>query len=398
MTDQVLSGVKVLDLTHHIAGPYCSKLFADFGADVIKVERPGTGDPSRSEGPFPGDVAHPEKSGLFMHLNTNKFGVTLNLKSNQGIEILKTLAQDADIIIENFRPGVLQNLGIDYNILSQQNPRLILTHISNFGQSGPYKDYKATELTAFAVAARVFRQGEGDKPPVKYAGNVIQYLAGTKAASATMFAFFGAQFQGIGQEVDVSVQEILAGATDAGLTSYGYSSQIPHRADAPAAGFVSCADGFVQFRTAGGNPRMWNRLVQLLEMPELGEDSRFLTPALRMQNRDELSNIVMPWLMTQNKRDIAEKAQAIGLNATPVFDIGEVAEDRHNKERGFFVEIEHPVAGTFKYPGAPFKLQEGGWQIRRPAPLLGQHNYEIYQDKLGYTDQDISNLESSGVI
>ena len=143
---------------------------------------------------------------------------------------------------------------------------------------------------------------------------------------------------------------------------------------------------------------MWNRLVQLLEMPELGEDSRFLTPALRMQNRDELSNIVMPWLMTQNKRDIAEKAQAIGLNATPVFDIGEVAEDRHNKERGFFVEIEHPVAGTFKYPGAPFKLQEGGWQIRRPAPLLGQHNYEIYQDKLGYTDQDISNLESSGVI
>ena len=398
MTDQVLSGVKVLDLTHHIAGPYCSKLFADYGADVIKVERPETGDPSRYEGPFPGDIAHPEKSGLFMHLNTNKFGVTLNLKETQGIEILNKLAQDSDIIIENFRPGVLQSLGLDYNLLSQHNPRLVLTHISNFGQTGPYKDYKATELTAFAVAARVFRQGEGDKPPVKYAGNVIQYLTGTKAASATMFAFFGAQFQGIGQEVDVSVQEVLAGATDSMVMGYGYTNEHPHRRESLGAGFVQCADGYIQFPVTGGNPRMWNRLVQLLEMPELGEDPRFLTPALRMQNQADIAEIVLPWLMTQNKRDIAEKSQALGFNAAPVLDIGEVVEDPHHNERGFFVDIDHPVAGNFRYPGAPFKLQEGGWQIRRPAPLLGQHNNEIYQGKLGYTEQELSNLQASGVI
>ena len=143
---------------------------------------------------------------------------------------------------------------------------------------------------------------------------------------------------------------------------------------------------------------MWGRLVQLLEMPELEKDSRFLTPALRTQNRNDLAEIVMPWLMTQNKRDIASRAQALGLNATPVLDIGEVAEDVHHNERGFFVEVDHPVAGRFRYPGAPFKLQEGGREVRSPAPLLGQHNQEIYCDRLGYSKEDLVRLRALGVI
>jgi formyl-CoA transferase len=179
---------------------------------------------------------------------------------------------------------------------------------------------------------------------------------------------------------------------------YGYTNEHPHRRESLGAGFVQCADGYIQFPVTGGNPRMWNRLVQLLEMPELGEDPRFLTPALRMQNQADIAEIVLPWLMTQNKRDIAEKSQALGFNAAPVLDISEVIEDPHHNERGFFVDIDHPVAGNFRYPGAPFKLQEGGWQIRRPAPLLGQHNNEIYQGKLGYTEQELSNLHASGVI
>ena len=398
MAEQVLTGVKVLDLTHHIAGPYCSKLFADYGAEVIKVEQPGGGDPARAEGPFPGDVPHPEKSGLFLHLNTNKLGITLNLKNPAGVEIFKRLAQEADIVVENFRPGVLASMGLSYEVLAEHNSRLVLTHISNFGQTGPYRDYKATELTAFGIASRMSRQGQEDKPPVRYADNVVQYLAGCKAASATAIAFFGAQFHSMGQEVDVSIQEVLAGATDAGLTSYGYSGQVPHRADSPAEAFVNCADGVVQFRVAGGNPRMWHRMVQLLEMPELEEDPRFLTPALRTQNRSDLADIVLPWLMTQKKRDIAEKAQALGLNAAPVLDIGEVAEDSHNKERGFFVEVDHPIAGRFRYPGAPFKLQEGGWEVRYPAPLLGQHNQDIYCHRLGYSKEDLVRLRASGVI
>ena len=398
MADQVLSGVRVLDATHHIAGPYCTKLFADYGAEVIKVERPRSGDAARADGPFPGDVPHPEKSGLFLHLNTNKLGITLNLKSAPGVEIFKRLAQEADIVVENFRPGVLASMGLGYEVLAEHNPRLVLTHISNFGQSGPYRDYKATELTAFAIATRMSRQGQEDGPPVRYAGNVVQYLAGCKAASATMVAFFGAQFHDIGQEVDVSIHEVLVGATDAGLNSYSYTKHIPHRADIPAANFAACADGFIQFRTAGGNPRMWNRLLQLMEMPELAEDPRFLTPTLRTQNQDDIAEIVVPWLMTQNKRDIAEKAQALGLNAAPVLDIGEVTEDPHNKERGFFVEVDHPVAGQFRYPGAPFKLQEGGWEVRSPAPLLGQHNQEVFCHRLGYSKEDLVRLATLGVI
>ena len=143
---------------------------------------------------------------------------------------------------------------------------------------------------------------------------------------------------------------------------------------------------------------MWNRLVQLLEMPELAEDPRFLTPALRTQNQSDIAEIVLPWLMTQKKRDIADKSQALGFNAAPVLDIGEVVEDPHHNERGFFVEVEHPVAGRFRYPGAPFKLQEGGWEVRSPAPLLGQHNQEIYSDRLGYGKEDLVGLRSLGVI
>lgn len=398
MAEQVLSNIRVLDLTHHIAGPYCTKLLADYGAEVIKVERPGSGDPARALGPFPADEPHPERSGIFLHLNTNKLGITLNLKTPTGVAILKRLAQDADIVVENFRPGALASLGLSYAVLAQGNPRLVLTHISNFGQTGPYRDYKATELTAFALGSRMSLMGEADKPPVRYAGNVVQYLAGTKAAAATMVAFFGALVHGIGQEVDVSIQEVLLSGVDNRLVFYDYTKEIPHRSDSAGAGYVTCADGHVQFPVAAIQTRQWNRLVQLLGRPELKEDPRFLTPALRTQHRGDIEAIVRPWLMTQNKRDITTAAQAVGVFAGPVLDIGEVLEDPHHSERGYFVEIEHPVAGRLRYPGGAFKMQEGGWEVRCPAPLLGQHNQEIYCGRLGYSQADLVRLRALEVI
>ena len=214
MPEQALSDVKVLDLTWHIAGPYCTKLLAGYGAEVIKVERPGEGDPTRRMGPFFKDDPHPEKSGLFLHLNTNKKGITLNLKSATGKKILKALVSDADILVESFSPRVMPSLGLDYQTLEQINPKLVMVSISNFGQSGPYRDFKASEIVEYAMGGEMYSTGTAGREPLKLGGNVTQYQAGTVAAVATMGALYSAECQEVGQHVDVSIMETQAGSTD----------------------------------------------------------------------------------------------------------------------------------------------------------------------------------------
>ncbi len=193
MTEQALSDIRILDLTRYISGPYCTKLFADFGADVVKIEKPGEGDPARRMGPFFQDDPDPEKSGLFLHLNTNKRSVTLNLKSQAGKRILKELAKDVDILVENFSPRVMPALGLDYETLESINPRLVMASISNFGQTGPYRDFKASELIIYGMGGAMCTTGLGDCEPVKKGLNVIQYQGGNMAAAATMTALFGAR-------------------------------------------------------------------------------------------------------------------------------------------------------------------------------------------------------------
>ena len=199
--EQVLSDVKVLDLTHHIAGPYCTKLLADYGADVIKVEKPGEGDPTRRMGPFFEDDPHPEKSGLFLHLNTSKRGVTLNVRSETGKKVFKELAKGVDILVENFSPRVLPSLGLGYDTLEKINPKLVMTSISNFGQSGPYRDFKASELILYGMGGAMNNTGITGRYPLRKAGTVIQYQAGTIAALATMLALLANRSEGIGQHV-----------------------------------------------------------------------------------------------------------------------------------------------------------------------------------------------------
>ena len=198
MADQSLSDVKVLDLTWYIAGPYCTKLLADYGADVIKVERPGSGDPARSLGPFLGDDPHPEKSGLFLHLNTNKRSITLNLKSEMGKKIFKELVKEADILLESFSPRVMPSLGLSYEELEKINPRLVMTSISNFGQTGPYRDFRLSELVLSAMGTAMYIQGVPEREPVKIGGTVIQFQVGNIAAVATIFALYGSEVRGIG--------------------------------------------------------------------------------------------------------------------------------------------------------------------------------------------------------
>ncbi len=188
--ERALSGVRVLDLTHYIAGPYCTKMLSDYGADVVKVERPGLGDAARSLGPFLNDEPHPEKSGLFLYLNTNKKSITLNLKSATGVSILKELVKQSDILVENFSPRVMPSLGLDYKTLKKINPGLVMTSISNFGQTGPYRDYKATDLNIWGLSGILYECGEPNREPLKMGNNVSEYVAGLYAALTTLSALY----------------------------------------------------------------------------------------------------------------------------------------------------------------------------------------------------------------
>ncbi len=384
---QPLSDLRIIDLTQGIAGPYCTKLLADFGADVIKVERPGAGDFARSLGPFPGDVPHPEKSGLFLHLNTNKRSIVLDLKARQGAQVVQELARDADVLVESFRPGVMERLGLSYEVLSKINPNLVMTSLSNFGQTGPYRDYLASELTLFAMGGRMASSGLSDRYPLKLGGDHVQYQAGNVAAMSTLFAWWGAREAGIGgQQVDVSIFETQTGSINMrmrDLLLYQYTGERSRRrGDASIggypAGYYPCQDGYV---TTGGGGVRWPNTVALLGMPELLNDPRFAPPMgqLSLEGREEFeSTIWLPWLMERTKQQVVDECQAHGLLAAAVNTMAEVVDhNAHLDSRDYFVEVAHPVAGRFKYPGSPLYTPKGWWRIRRPAPLLGQHTQEV---------------------
>ena len=398
-----LSGVKVLDLTHWVAGPYCTKLLADYGSEVIKIEKPGEGDATRRLGPFLQDEPHPEKSGMFLHLNTNKKGITLNLKTTMGIRIIKQLVQWADILVENFEPRVMPSLGLNYQTLRTINPNLVMTSISNFGQTGPYSDFKASEITLYAMGGAMNATGVPEQP-LKLAGFVAQYQAGTVAAVATMGAFIGAAVSGVGQHVDVSIMEVHSCGADRraqNLLSYGYSGAtsffrshrlglfiMPH-------GRYPCKDGFVEY--AGAGPIFWPRWARMLSMPELLEDPMF-SDLTDLGHKDEFEAIFLPWLSELSKKEAEEKAQREGIPAAAVQTPGEVVRDIHLNTRGFFVRVNHPETGQVIYPGAPFKMSKTPWEVRSSAPILGQHNNAVFCDLLGYNRSDIVRLREAGII
>jgi crotonobetainyl-CoA:carnitine CoA-transferase CaiB-like acyl-CoA transferase len=405
MAEAALADLTVLDLTHYIAGPYCTKLLADFGADVIKVERPDGGDAARRYGPFPHDAPHPEKSALFLHLNTNKRGITLNLKTAAGRDLFSALLPHVDVLVENYSPRVMPSLGLAYATLETLNPRLVMTSISNFGQTGPYRDYKAQDILIYAMGGPMHQTGVPERPPLKMAGNLMQYQAGSMAATATMVGVLAAGAQGVGQHIDVSLFETQAGSVDRRttyLTAYAYAGQQALRQHSGALGIFPrgiypCLDGYIYIHTSN---EWWPRLVQMLGRPDLLTDPHFATPAARLsaENQPAFDAIFYPWLLERTKQQIMECAQAARVLATAVNTPHDVLQDQHFHDRGFFVEVTHPDAGAVQQPGAPFRMSETPWRIRRPAPRLGQHNEEIYGGLLGLSKEELVVLREQGVI
>ena len=403
MTEMALGDLKVLDLTHHIAGSFCTKLLADYGADVVKIERPGIGDPARSIGPFHNDDPHPEKSLTFFYLNTNKRGVTLNLKSPTGRRILKELVADTDILVESFRPHVMPGHGLSYEVLRTVNPSLVMASITSFGQCGPYAEYKATELVIYGMGGAMYNTGYDDREPLGYGVPTAVYHAGAVAAAGTMGAFYGARYKGIGQHVDISIMECLLGSVDRrirNLLAYQYSGETDGRESLSggfANGYFLCKDGY--FVMAASGPFMFPRLVKMMGDPPEMTDPRYTT-AGGMRDpelRDRFETAVLSWAMEHTKAEIVALGEEHGLICAAVNNMDDVAEDRHFNERGVFVDIDHPVLGTVRSIGRPFVMNETPWKLRRPAPLLGQHNAEVY-GKLGYSGERLIRLRETGVI
>ena len=293
-TPGALSGVRVLDLTHHVAGPYCTKLLADFGAEVVKIERPGVGDAARRFGPFAGDDPHPDKSLLFAYLNTSKKSVTLDLKSPTGRRIFHRLLSETDILIEGFSPRVMPTLGLRFDRLAERYPGLVVVSISNFGQTGPYRDYRATDMIEYALGGLMYILGSYDRPPLKHAFRQAQFKAGTNAASAALIAFTHVQMTGEGQQVDVSIQESIASGLRDTTSLYPYSGAIrqreyPYTGEMPHSALPTKDGHAVPIHFGGVG---WEEAADFLGAPELKEE-RFSTPQGRLDNARELHDILI---------------------------------------------------------------------------------------------------------
>ena len=407
MAYQVLDDVKVIEVCHYIAGPYCCKMFADYGADVIKIEKPGEGDGARYLRPFAGDIPHQEKSGLFLNLNTNKRSITLNLQSEKGKEIFKNLVETADVVVESLSPGVIDRLGLGYIVLEKINPKLVMTSISNFGQYGPYRDFALSELTLNAVSGFMASCGLPDREPTKRGENCEQYQSGLTAFVATMGALFVSRFQGEGQYVDFSLMEAMLGSVDNGARdklSYLYSGMLLIRHDPRISSttimpqnITPCKDGFVQWRA---DPAWWPRYLDMLaggdeqKRKELGEQFPDLYDLDKLY---ESWAVCIAWSIDKTKKELMAEAQKYKVPCMMVSSPQDLLEDEHFRAVNYWLDIEHPVAGKFLYPGLPTRFPQFTEQANKPAPLLGQHTEEVLSE-LGYREDDIKGFKQTGII
>lgn len=387
-----LAGVRVLDLSQGIAGPLCAKLLADHGADVLKVEPP-QGEPGRRMPPFHHDEPHPEKSLFFLMLNLNKRGITLDLETGEGVALLRRLAIEADVVVESFSPGYLDGLGLGYGNLQALQPRLVMTSITPFGQTGPDSSLQGEEIVAYAAGGIMAISGTTDREPLKHGGFQAQYQAGLSAAMATEFALLQAEFQGAGEHVDLSVQEVVAATMVGPQSAYAWAGAVSGRRPPESGGLgtvMPCTDGyFVAQASWRGGPAGWETVAAFFDRPEL-RDARFADPALRIANAEELNTIL---LEAAKQRSMAEMFRTgsekhkmlVGIVQTPE----DLARCPQLEARDFFADVDHPVIGRVRVPFRLSNMSLTPARYRSPAPLLGQHNEEVFRGmRLGGTDLD----------
>ncbi|MBI3326683.1 MAG: CoA transferase [Nitrospinae bacterium] len=398
----ILDGVRVLELTHSVSGAFCAKLLADQGADTLKVEPPGRGDAARYEPPFIGGEPHPDRSSLFLAFNTNKRSITLDVTTPTGCDLLLRLIAKRDILIETFAPGYLAELGLGDEVLHQANLRLIVTSITPFGQTGPYRSYAGNDLIAQAMGGFLYTTGQADRPPMGTALEQMEIVAARNAVIATMAALLHQQDSGGSQHLDVSMMEAVVSTPPNFIHQYSFTGAIAGRGYSEQAIMdgmhLATQDSPVTLTTAGtgGNPmEAW---ATFLDEPRL-RDPKFSTGQGRTQHGEELLALIQARLAHWKAHDFMKEAMDRRLVVGVVQSPEEVVHCPHLAERGSFIALNHPEVGTLQYPGAGFLIDgdnplAGG----RAAPRLGEHNLEVYGGELGLSAAELVVLRAAGVV
>jgi len=392
-----LDGIKVLDLSRVLAGPYGTQILADHGAEVWKVEIPGKGDDTRAFGP----PFQNGESAYFMSVNRNKRSITINMKSNDGIEIIKNLLLKADVLIENFRPGTLDKFGLDADSALKMNPRLIYCSVSGFGQTGPWSRKPGYDLAIQGMGGIMSLTGEPDGPPAKVGTSIADIISGIYAAQGILLALVARNKTGRGQKIDISMLDgqISLLTYQAGI--YFAEGKSPmrkgnqHPTICPYETFKT-KDGYLNL--AVGNDKLWLSFCELINRPDLKSDERFTTNPKRVACRGILFPILSEIFSTRSTAEWISLLEKAGIPAGPIFTVEEVLEHEQTKAREMVVAMEHPKAGRIRLTGIPIKLSDTPGKIKTPPPVAGQHTEEILRNVLGYSKEKIEELRKSGAI
>ena len=398
--DGLLEGIRVLDLADEKAS-FCSKLLADMGASVIKIERPG-GDPSRKIGPFLGDSSHPERSLFFFHNNTNKLGITLNLEHIEGKKIFSRLVERADIMVESFPPGYLGELGLDFEMLGETNPKLILVSVTGFGQNGPRNKYKSCDIVTSAFSGQMYVSGSPSTPPLKPFGEQSYYTASLFAAVAILLALRKRAQSGKGEHIDISMQEAVVSTLEHVWVRYFYEKIISKRQGNLYWNnhfcILPCKDGHIVISLF----QQWETLVEWMASEGMAEDlieESWKEKEYRQNHLDHVIEVIQRWTRIHTARELFELGQLMHFPWAPIYSIREVLRSPHLNSRGFFIEVDHPeIATSIKVPGAPYKFNDCSLDRWKRAPLIGEDNIQIYQKELGLSDEELKRLYSIHVI
>jgi crotonobetainyl-CoA:carnitine CoA-transferase CaiB-like acyl-CoA transferase len=408
----MLSPYRVLDLTDE-KGLLCGKIMADLGADVVKVERPG-GDSARSFGPFYHDDPHPEKSLFWFAFNTNKRGITLDIETEDGRDVFRKLVKTADIVVESFPPGRMEELGLGYLSLGKINPRVILVSITPFGQTGPYKDFKSPDIVAWAMGGYMYSVGDADRAPVRISQHSQAYLhAGGQAAQGALLALYGRELTGVGQHLDVSIRDSVTRCTPERITeAWDFRKVIVRRGGSGSTIRVKrtwpCKDGYVSaFFWSGPDARRWNSpLTDWMESEGMSNEfinnmdwDTFDIQKLTQETYDRIAEPVGRFFMAHTKAELLAGAAKHKAQLYPLSTTADILDNPQLASREYWAEIEHRELGaTITYPGGFAKTSEAPPRIRRRAPLIGEHNIEIYEKELGIPRDKLLALKQMGAV
>lgn len=396
--DGLLSGVRVIDLTRVLAGPYCTMILGDLGADVIKIEAPGRGDDTRHWGP---PFAEGGESAYFLCANRNKRSLTLNLKSKRGLDILKALIGRGDVLIENFRMGTLAGWGLGYEELQRLRPGLIYCTITGYGYTGPYRHRPGYDFIIQAQGGIMSITGPAGGEPYKVGVAIADITAGLLANNAILASLYARERTGAGQRIDISLLDSQVAWLANVASNHLVSGQVPARygnAHASVVPYQAFKARDHHFAFGVGNDGQWQKFCRAVGRPEWSQDERFATNAARVENREVLISLLADLFAQRDLDEWLTKLEEIGIPAAPINTIDRVFADPQVQARGMRVEVAHPTAGTLPLVGSPLNIPTTPAQVRHPPPLLGQHTGEILHQLLDYDDSTIRSLRQAGVV